>query len=175
MKKFAVLMLTLIVGAVGYAFQDPQSPRTDSLKPLPPISLEDFNGQKVAAEGLKGSVVVLDFWATWCLPCIEEIPALNKLQEQYGAQGLKVVGVTLASGEPKEVKPFISRHGMKYTILMGNDDQAYDFNIVGFPTTYLLTRDLKVYRKYVGSGPKKASQLESDIKELLGNSVSKLN
>jgi thiol-disulfide isomerase/thioredoxin len=174
MKTFAVLLLTLLVGGAGYGFQDAKAPGADSLKDLPPISLEDFNGKKVPADGLKGSVVVLDFWATWCLPCIEEIPALNKLQDQYGKQGLKIVGVTLASGEPKEVKPFISRHGMKYTVLMGNDDQAYDFNIVGFPTTYLLTRDLKVYRKYVGSGPKKATQLESDIKHLLGD-VSKLD
>ena len=178
MKTLLLLGLVLAIGASGYAYQDPK-PSSDSkpsgessepaLKALPPITLQDLEGQAVKTDGLKGKVVVLDFWATWCLPCLSEIPVLNGLQEKYGSRGLEVIGVTLASGEPKEVKPFIAKNGMKYTILMGNDEQTYDFDIVGFPTTFLLTKDLKVYRKYIGTGPKKGSQLETDIQRLLGN------
>jgi thiol-disulfide isomerase/thioredoxin len=140
------------------------------LKPLPALTLMDFDGKAVAPDGFRGNIVVLDFWATWCGPCIVEIPGYNKLQEKYAAQGVKVVGVTMASGESKEVKPFVERHKMKYTILMGDDAQAYDFNIIGFPTTYLITRDGKIFAKYVGAGPGKLTRLESDIQKLLAES-----
>jgi len=59
---------------------------------------------------------------------------------------------------------------MKYTVLMGDDDQGYDLNVVGFPTTFIVTRDGKIFNKYLGAGPKKAAQIEADIQKLLSAS-----
>jgi thiol-disulfide isomerase/thioredoxin len=143
------------------------APSASQLKPLPPLNLQDFDGKTVPADSLKGSIVVLDFWATWCKPCLAEIPALNHLQEKYGNRGVKVIGVTMASGEAKEVMPFVGKTKMRYTVLMGDDDQAYDFNVMAFPTTYLITKDMKVFRRYLGSGPAKAAEMEADIQALL--------
>jgi thiol-disulfide isomerase/thioredoxin len=145
----------------------------DELKPMPAIKLQDLNGKDEAPDQFKNNVVLFDFWATWCGPCIAEIPFLNRLQEKYGAEGLKVVGVTLLSGDAKEVKPFVSRFKMGYSILMGDDNQAYDLNIIGFPTTYLVSRDWKIFRKYVGAGPAKNQQMEADIKQLLEQKAQK--
>jgi thiol-disulfide isomerase/thioredoxin len=139
---------------------------SEALKPLPELRLTDFDGKTVGADALKGNIVVLDFWATWCLPCIGEIPLLNGIQQKYQDKGLKVIGVTMASGDPSEVKPFIAKNRMQYTVLMGDDNQANDF-IMAFPTTYLITRDLKVYQKYVGSGPRKEAALNGDIQKLI--------
>jgi thiol-disulfide isomerase/thioredoxin len=139
----------------------------EQLSAMPALSLKDFEGRAISSDQFKGNVLVLDFWATWCGPCITEIPEFNRLQEKYAGKGVKVIGVTLASGEAKEVKPFISRNKMKYTVLMGDDNQAYDFNLVGFPTTYLVTKDMKIYRKYIGAGPGKSVRLEADIQSLL--------
>src|SRR5262245_53177267 len=170
------LLVLAVVGALGVSLVSGQAVQAqqaesgvaaDNLKPLPAINLQDFDGKAVPADDLKGNIVVLDFWATWCGPCITEIPTLNRLQEKYAAKGVKIVGVTLASGEAKEVKPFVKRNKMKYTVLMGDDDQAYDFNVMAFPTTYLVTRDLKVFRRYIGAGPRKAAQIEADIQTLL--------
>ena len=174
MKLFLLLVLAVVLAAPALSMQGVQSDGTapaaagSELKALPALNLQDFDGKAIsAADQFKGNIVVLDFWATWCVPCIAEIPTLNRLQEKYAERGVKVVGVALASGEAKEVKPFVGRNRMKYTVLMGDDDQVYDLNVVAFPTTYLVTRDLKVFRRYIGAGPRKAAEVEADIQTLL--------
>ena len=174
MKLILLLLVAIVLAAPALSMQPVQSVGPgpglagSDLKALPPLNLQDFDGRAISsAEQFKGNIVVLDFWATWCVPCIAEIPVLNRLQEKYGPSGVKVVGVTLASGESKEVKPFVGRNKMKYTVLMGDDDQAYDLNVVAFPTTYLVTRDMKVFKRYIGAGPRKAAEVEADIQTLL--------
>jgi thiol-disulfide isomerase/thioredoxin len=173
MKLFLTLAVAITLAAPAFSLQVDQSEETaarssgDELKSLPPLNLQDLKGKPVPADQFRGNILLLDFWATWCLPCIAEIPTLNRLQEKYGSKGLRVVGVALASGEAKEVKPFIDRNKVKYTVLMGDDDQVYDLNVISFPTTYLVTRDMKVFRRYMGAGPRKAAQIEADINKLL--------
>jgi thiol-disulfide isomerase/thioredoxin len=176
MKSSILLAALLAFSSPALLAQGPQPPQRaatagaagDDSKAMISAKLKDLNGKTVNLDDMKGSILVVDFWATWCGPCITEIPAYNKLQEKYAKQGVKIVGVTLASGEAKEVRPFVTRHDMKYTILMGEDSLSYDFNVMSFPTTYLVTKDWKVYRKYVGAGPRKTAQLETDIQSLLG-------
>ena len=124
MKALLLVAATIALAVPAASMQSDRAAAEGELKPMPALSLKDFDGKAIESDKLKGNVLVLDFWATWCGPCIAEIPALNRLQEKYAAKGLKVIGVTIASGEPKEVKPFISRNKMKYTVLMGDDDQA---------------------------------------------------
>lgn len=162
-----VLVFAAFVLTATAALGRPPASEPSQTKPMVPLILRDLNGKQFDNDLLKGNILVLDFWATWCAPCIAEIPRLNRMQEEYAERGVKVVGVTLASGPASEVKPFVSRHNMKYTVLIGDDDQTYDLNIMGYPTTYLVTRDWKVYSSYKGSGPNKIRQIESDIARLL--------
>jgi len=171
--RIIVILFALIALAVpalpmsGFQAKKASASDSDDEKPLPAMKLQDFEGKSISSDQFKGKIIVLDFWATWCGPCIAEIPSLNRLQEKYASKGVKVVGVALASGEADEVKPFVGKNKMKYTVLMGDDDQVYDLNVVAFPTTYLLTRDMKIYRKYLGAGPRKEAELEADIQKLL--------
>jgi thiol-disulfide isomerase/thioredoxin len=168
MKYFLAFVAAVALAAPAFSLEPFQNASgAEELKPLPQMNLQDFDGKKVESDGLKGNVLVLDFWATWCGPCIAEIPTWNKLQQKYGDKGLKVVGITMASGDAKEVKPFVARRNMQYTVLMGDDDQSYDFNILAFPTTFVVTRDMKVYRRYVGTNPRKSAQIEADVQKLL--------
>jgi len=172
MKIFLLLAIVVVLAApatsVGIV-QTGEVPMAagDELKAMIPINLQDFDGKKVSSDKFKGKILVVDFWATWCVPCIAEVPKYNKLQQKYADQGVEVIGVALASGDAKDIKPFVSKHQMKYTVLIGDDDQVYDLNVVAFPTTYVLTRDMKVLRRYIGASPGKAAAIDADIQKLL--------
>src|SRR5262245_58470867 len=99
MRLLTVLVLVIAFAAPAVSLQNQKdSPATaPEMKSLPALNLQDFNGKAVSSDQFKGSVLVLDFWATWCGPCVAEIPALNRLQQQYGEKGVKVIGVTLQS------------------------------------------------------------------------------
>ncbi|HSB08050.1 MAG TPA: TlpA disulfide reductase family protein [Blastocatellia bacterium] len=173
MKSLLILVVAVAVSAPALSIQAGQTGEVplsqNELKSLPPINLQDFAGKTVPTDQFKGKILVVDFWATWCVPCIEEVPKFNRLQQKYGDQGVQVIGVTLASGDAKEVKPFVTRNKMKYAIYIGDDDQVYDLNVIAFPTTYVVTRDLKVFRRYIGTSPGKAAGIEADIQKLLAS------
>jgi thiol-disulfide isomerase/thioredoxin len=165
MKSLVLLVTVMFLALPAFSLQPPAA--DEALKPLPKLALTDLNAKPVKQEDLNGKVYVVDFWATWCGPCIMEVPYFNRLQEKYAGKGLKVIGVTFASGEAKEVQPFTARYKMKYTVLMGADEQAGDLGIMGFPTTYVVTKDWKIYKKYIGAGPKKAEEIDADVQKLL--------
>ncbi len=118
--------------------------------PLPEFSLPTFKGQPVLSEELKHSIVVLDFWATWCEGCITEIPAFNRLEQKYGPRGVKVIGIAVQSGWAKDIQKFAKRYKMRYTLLVGNDDTVSEFGVISFPAIYVIAPGWKLYKKYLG-------------------------
>jgi cytochrome c biogenesis protein CcmG/thiol:disulfide interchange protein DsbE len=131
------------------------------------FTLKDLAGKDVKLASLKGKVVLLDFWATWCGPCKIEIPWFIEFQNKYGKSGLEVVGV-LTEDTPAKARPFVQQWKMNYTVLDGNErddvDDAFG-PMFGLPVTVVISRDGKVCAKHVGLGSKDA--FEKEIKSLL--------
>ena len=133
----------------------------------PAFSLPDLDGKTISLADFKGKVVILDFWATWCPPCRAEIPDFVRLQSKYRDQGLVVVGLSMDEEGAKIVRPFAEEFNVNYTMLIANDQTANDFGgIVGIPTTFVLDRQGRVVKKFVGQAQLK--DFEDAIQPLLG-------
>ncbi len=132
----------------------------------PGWELPTLEGDTLSLADLSGSLVVLDFWATWCGPCAAVMPTLQELHETYGDSGLTVVGVnTWESGDPAA---FMEEHGYDYTVVLEGDPVAEDYMVTGIPTLYLIGRDGTVLFSARGSEPANEEALWEAIEEALG-------
>ena len=143
-------------------------------KPAPQFTLFDVNGKTVRIADLKGKVVLVNFWATWCGPCLIEIPWFIEFQKQYGPQGLQVVAISMDEEGLKVVKPFVDKHGMNVlSVLLGEAPTPDMFGgLLGLPTTFLIDRQGNYYSKHQGLADR--DLVEQEIKQLLSAPVSSL-
>ena len=122
----------------------------------PAWKLKDLDGHAVSSEQFKGKVVVLDFWATWCGPCVGEIPGYVELQKKYGKDGLVIVGAL--SHDPKtsaKIKEFAAKYGMNYTIVVSSEEIEDAFGgFEAIPTTFLIGRDGRIVHRKTGGMPR---------------------
>ena len=153
----AFLLICLL--SIGAAAQQSET--------LPEFSLRTLKGHTMSSQELKDSIVVLDFWATWCEGCITEIPAFNRLEQKYGPRGVKVIGMAVQSGWAKDIKRFARQYKMRYRILVGNDDTVSEFGIISFPATYVIAPGWRLHKKYPGVSATKAADIQRDIETLL--------
>ncbi len=133
--------------------------------PAPNWKLPDLHGKPVQLSDFKGKVVVLDFWATWCLPCVEEIPRFVDLQKKYQDKGVVFVGVAMFDTKPA-VTAYTKKVGVNYPIVLGDDTVDTSYGAMeAFPTTMVLDRTGKV--SVIHLGLFKSDDLESALAKLL--------
>jgi thiol-disulfide isomerase/thioredoxin len=131
------------------------------------FTLKDVDNKDVRLADLKGKVILLDFWATWCGPCKIEIPWFVEFQNRYGKDGLQVVGVSVDDTVEK-LRPYVSELKMNYPVLIGlNRDDVQDAYgpMLGIPVAVVISRDGKVCARHTGLSSKDG--FEREIKALL--------
>jgi cytochrome c biogenesis protein CcmG/thiol:disulfide interchange protein DsbE len=189
MKKFVnsflfLVMLTIMAteisgcGSSGLFKASAQENGKSSKKDLqdaPDVIFKDLQGKDVKLADLKGKVVVVNFWATWCEPCQIEIPWMIGFQEKYADKGFTLLGVSMDDEGKSVVGPFVEKTqfdvdgkkmAMNYPIVIGNDDLSSKFGgLIGLPTTVVVGRDGKIHKRFLGLVSH--DELEKEIKELL--------
>lgn len=163
-----VLLLTLLAAA-GAAAQPtisaPLQPVSER-KPAPEFALKDASGKTVTLKKYRGKVILLDFWATWCTGCKQEIPWFSEFQKTYARQGLAVVGVSLDEDGWKVLRPFLDEHKPPYKMILGNDAVAKSYGIENMPDTFLIDRKGHVAAAY-RAGLVDPADVEVNLKLLL--------
>jgi cytochrome c biogenesis protein CcmG/thiol:disulfide interchange protein DsbE len=126
------------------------APRRLIHKPAPPFVRTDLQGRPVDISALKGRVVLLSFWATWCEPCQAEMPRFIDWQTRYGPRGLQVIGVSMDDNDAP-VRALASQRGVNYTVLMGDAKLARLYGgILGLPVTFLIDRQGRIATRFKG-------------------------
>ncbi len=165
MKKLALLAAAalLFTAACTKSEKTPGSADTTA----PNFTLQGLDGGSVTLRALKGKVVLIEFWATWCPPCRASLPASERIYSAYHGKGLVILGVSLDSGDWDAVKVFRNDFGITFPILKGDDEVSQNYQVRTIPMFVLVDREGNIRKRYLGSGNE--DEIEKEIKALLGN------
>ncbi|HXQ25244.1 MAG TPA: TlpA disulfide reductase family protein [Candidatus Acidoferrales bacterium] len=137
--------------------------------PMPPFLVSDLDDNVISTASWRGKVVLLNFWATWCPPCREEIPELIELEGRYKDR-LQVIGISEDDAPPEEVRAFAREMGINYPIVMGSNELAAEYgDVPALPTSFVVNPDGRIVQKHVGLFP--IEVYDREIRALLGMPV----
>lgn len=139
---------------------------TTAPQKAPNFSLKTENGKTIELSKLKGKVVIVNFWATWCPPCRAEIPGFVDLYKKYKNKGVEIVGIALDQGGWSDVSPFLKKNNINYPIVIGDDNITNDYgSIEAIPTTFIVDKKGFIAEQHIGFFEKE--KLEKILQSLL--------
>ncbi|CAN5634331.1 thiol-disulfide oxidoreductase ResA [soil metagenome] len=161
-------MTAFFAAALAFVTVAPaQDVKTAVGKPLPPLALTDLSGKTHTNASLKGKVVLLDFWATWCGPCKAASPTMDSLYKKYKSKGLQVVGVNITD-KPAAIKAYATEHKYSYPFVTNSDAFAKALGVGPIPTFVLVDKTGKIRRVMIGfNATTSPAEMEGLVKKLL--------
>ena len=135
-------------------------------RPAPDFTLKALTGETVSLESLKGKLVLVDFWATWCVPCVKAMPDMQKLQDKYSTKGFTVVGISIDEEGAKKVTPFLAKSKVKFTypILLDSGTIWQQWGVKSVPSV-MLVKDGQILKHW--SGKIEVGEIEKVVREVL--------
>ncbi len=139
-------------------------------RPATNFALPNLAGEKIMLESFRGKIVLLDFWATWCKPCVKSMPALQKLHDRFASKNFTVLGISTDEDAKKKVEPFIKKHEIAYPILLDAEEnpawEAYKVKVI--PMMFLVDPKGQIVQQWIGETDMK--EVENAIAGFIGKS-----
>ncbi|KJR41499.1 redoxin domain-containing protein [Candidatus Magnetoovum chiemensis] len=137
--------------------------------PAPDFKLKSVDGQEVSLSSLKGKVVLLNFWATWCDPCRDEMPSLNKLYKEFKDKNFVVLGIS--SENARDVKAFLNSNPLEFLMLIApNSSVSKSYKVFMMPTSFLIDKKGRIVNKYLGQRQWLDRQIKEEITKAINSS-----
>jgi thiol-disulfide isomerase/thioredoxin len=160
-----LVLVVVAVSLIGIGLYSMLRKHGTEHRPAPDFNLPQLNGQNLQLSSYRGRVVLLDFWATWCVPCRAEIPHFVELQQKYGDHGLQIIGVSM-DDSPEPVRDFYQQFHMNYPVVMGTAKTGELYGgVLGLPIAFVIGKDGLIYSKKIGAAD--MAVLEREIQKLL--------
>lgn len=155
----------------GYVYPHPGGADLNKTSSKPPVRITEvqamnLDGSPFQGSSLKGKIILLDFWAVWCGPCLKAFPDLIKLNRDLADQNFEVVSIASYSGTAQDVRKVVDQFAIDYRVLIGDPDLIEHFGVIGFPTYFLMGPDGKLVKKYVGEVVHLYDQVMSDVRAI---------
>jgi thiol-disulfide isomerase/thioredoxin len=164
-RRLTFLLVVLALLSLAACKRKPALDVSSGKQAEPAFSLTDVDGKPLNLSDLKGKVVLLDFWATWCAPCKVEIPHFVEMQKKYGPQGLQIVGLSI-DDDAKPVREFAQKMGMDYPVALADEKLTTQYGgILGLPVAFVIDKNGNIIKKFVGET--KPEDFEQEIQKLL--------
>jgi peroxiredoxin len=162
---FRILLVTLAASCLFATDRCDAAPRPG--QPAPNFKVTSTTGQTITQDNYNGHVLILDFFATWCLPCRQSIPHLVEMNHKYGKQGLQILGLSMDEGGERNVKTFADEFRVNYPVALAGDAATIDFGVRSVPIMYMVDKKGKIVEVYRGYSAETARTVEQSIKRLL--------
>lgn len=163
-RKHRVILYLCVV----WAFLLPHCTKEKKSPPglAPDFTLKTLDDQEITLSNLKGKVILLDFWATWCGPCRESIPHLIQLYKDYRENGFEMIGISLDKGDATVVHHFAKSMDIPYPIVMATEEVIRNYRVTSIPTTFFIDKEGKIRERITGFNSSIAQQMNSKIADL---------
>ncbi len=164
MSKFIpYILLVIAIGFLSYLyFSSEGSSASSDISEIPTFEIETITGQKLNSEDLKGKVILINFWATWCPPCREEMPYFENIYKKYKDKGFTIIAISVDVNE-SFVKDFIKDYGVSFPVAMDKEGLSDMYGVSSLPMSFLYDKGGKLVKKKIGA----YFSLEEDLEKLL--------
>jgi peroxiredoxin len=167
--KFPKLFFSLFLALVAATLLSPAGAHAILQKgdPAPPIKVTTTSGQQVTLANYQGKVLIMDFFATWCVPCRDSIPHLMGLTRKFGKQGVHILGMSVDEGGSKLVKEYVASKQLNYPVALADEDLQTEYGLRSVPTIFVISKKGVVAERFQGFNEDIARKMDALIVKLL--------